>query len=128
MDRLCCCIQKSPSLQHHLYCSSAGARVWVCAMPEAHTVVSHLFRWAAVTLLMYCCWLFVILTTALLHRWMAAGDGSSAGVCASPEAQRVPHVSRWAAVHVLLLCFFNTIAAPAENIILYTAYTPPRRY
>ena len=37
MDRLCCCKQKSSSLQPHLYCSycsSAGARVWVCALPE----------------------------------------------------------------------------------------------
>ena len=47
------------------------------------------------------CWLF--LNTALLHRWMSAGDGSSAGVCALPGAHRVPHVSRWAAVCLLLL-------------------------
>ena len=123
MDRLCCCKQKSPSLQYHLYCSSAGARGWVCALPEAHKL-SHLSRSAAVILL-----LLVILNTALLHRWMSAGEGSSAGVCASPEAQRVPHVTRWAAVHyLLLLCFFHTIAAPVENTLLYTACTPARRY
>ena len=87
--------------------------MWICALPEAHTV-SHLSRWAAVSLL-----LLVILIAALLHRWMAAGDGSSAGVCALPQAQRVPHASRWAvAVHLLLVCFFNIIAAPAENIFL----------
>ena len=40
---------------------------------------------------------------------MSAGDGSSAGVCASPEAQTVPHVlSRWAAaVYLFLLGFFK---------------------
>ena len=115
MDRLCYCNKKSPSLQHHLYCSSAGARVWVCALPEAHTTVSHLSRSAAELLLP-----LFILNTALLHEWISAGDGSSAEVCASPEAQRV---SRWAAaVNLLLLCFFNTIAAPVENILLYTAY------
>ena len=50
------------------------------------------------------------------------------GVCVSPEAQRVSHVPRWAAVSLLLLIFFNTIAAPVENMLLYTAYTPARRY
>ena len=44
-------------------CSSPGVTVWVCALPKAHTAVSHLFRWAAVPLL-----LLVILTAALLHR------------------------------------------------------------
>ena len=88
-----------------------------CLKP--HTVL-HISRWAAVPLL--------LLVAALLHRWMAAGVGSFAGVCASSEAQRVPYVSRWAAVHLLLLCFFNIIGAPVENIILCTAYTPARRY
>ena len=44
--------------------------MWGCAsLPKAHTV-SHLFRWAAVPLL-----LLVILTTntALLHQWMVDG-------------------------------------------------------
>ena len=94
---------------------------FVCCL-KPHTVL-HISRWAAVPLL-----LLVMLTTALLHRWMAAGDGSFAGVCASSESQRVPHVSRWAAVHLLLLCFINIIGAPLENIILCTAYTPARRY
>ena len=85
--------------------------------------MSHLSQWAAVPLL-----LLVILATALLHRWISAGNGSSAGVCASPEAQRVPHVSPWAAIHLLLLCFFVTIAAPVENILSCTAYTPARRH
>ena len=31
MDRLCCGKQIFTSLQHHLYCSYAEARVWVCA-------------------------------------------------------------------------------------------------
>ena len=87
------------------------------------TTVSPLSRSAVVPLL-----LLVILNTVLLHRWMPAGDGSSTGVCASPEAQRGPHVSRWAAVHLLLFHFFNVIAAPVENIILYTAHTLARRY
>ena len=48
--------------------------------------------------------LLVIVTTALLLvDSMAVGDGSSAGVCSSPEAQRMPHVSRWAAVHFLVV-------------------------
>ena len=136
MDRLCCCKQKSPYLQYHLYCSSAGARGWVCALPEAHTL-SHLSRSAAVILL-----LLVILNTALLHRWMSAGEGSSTGVCASPEAQRVPHVTRWAAVHyLLLLCFliplrhrwriyFCTLRARqlvGTVVLLYRLYTTARR-
>ena len=90
-------------------------------LPKVHTV-SHLSRSAAVPFL-----LLVTLNTALLHGWMSAGDGSSAGVCAAPEAQRVPHVSRWAAVHLLHCSVFNTIAAPVENILLYTLYTPARR-
>ena len=94
MDRLFCCEQKSPYHQHHLYCSSAGARVWVCALPEADTV-SCLSRSTSIPLL-----LLVILNTALLHRWMSAGDRSSAGVSASPEVQRVPHASRWAAYSI----------------------------
>ena len=42
MDMLCCYKQKSLFLQHHLYCSSPGARVWVGALPEAHTVVTFI--------------------------------------------------------------------------------------
>ena len=51
---------------------------------------------------------------------MSAGEGSSAGVCASFEAQKVPHVSRWAAVHLLLFRLFN--------ILSYSTYTSVRRY
>ena len=30
--------------------------------------------------------------------------------------------------YICLLCLFNTIAAPVEDVLLYTAYTPARRY
>ena len=40
MDSLCGCNKKSPSLQHHLYCSSAGARVWVAWSPHSVTFIS----------------------------------------------------------------------------------------
>ena len=40
---------------------------------------------------------------------MAAGDGSSAGVCALPEAHTVSHLFRWAAVPLLLLVIFTII-------------------
>ena len=54
------------------------------------------------------CWLFLIL---LLHWWMSAGDGSSAGVrvwvCASSEAHRVSHIPRWAAVPLFLLAILG---------------------
>ena len=75
----------------------------------------HLSRWAAIPLL-----LLVILTTALLHRWMAVGTGSSAGICVSPEAQRVPHVSRWAAVYICDCCVFLIPLRHQWRLLFYT--------
>ena len=121
----CVAANKNPRLSSTIF--AAVLREQECGFVRfLKPTVSSLSRRAAVPSL-----LLGILNTALLHRWMSAGDGSSAGVCASPEAQRVQHVSRWAAVHLLLLCFFlirGIIAAPVENILLYTAYTPARRY
>ena len=74
--------------------------MWVCALSEAHTV-SHLSRGSGT----FATGSYFDYYNALLHRWMSAGDGSSAGVCASPEAQSVPHASRWAAVHLLSVFF-----------------------
>ena len=75
--------------------------MWVGALPEA--TCCHIY-FDGQRYLSYC---WFSLTTASLHRWMTAGDGSSAGVFfASPEAQIVPHVSMGSSTFVTVF-FFN---------------------
>ena len=94
----------------------------VCALPETHTV-SHLSRWAVVPLL-----LLVILTIALLPGGWLPVMGALWKFVRCLKSKECHMYLDGQQVHLLLLCFFNTIRAPVENIILCTAYTPARRY
>ena len=51
--------------------------------------------------------LLLVIMNAVAAPVDVAGDGSSVGVCALPEAQRVPPVSRWAltSTYVTVGCF-----------------------
>ena len=93
--------------------------MWVCALLEDY-IESHFSRWAAVTFL-----LLDILNTiaAPMDACLPAGDGSSAGFCASSKAQRVPHIYRWAVVHLILIFLIPFIAAPVEKMLFFTLRT-----
>ena len=94
----------------------------VCALPEAYTV-SHLSRWAVVPLL-----LLAILISALLPGGWLPVMGAQRKFVRRLKSKEDHMYLDGQQVHLLLLCFFNIIRAPVENIILCTAYTPARRY
>ena len=89
--------------------------MWVCALPEAH-IVSHLFRWVAVPLVL----LVILIPHCCTGGWLSVmGPLREFVRRLKPEEC---HMYLDGQQYICYCCFFNTIAAPVENIILYTVY------